>query len=100
MTSAQVNRFCVVTKDMTERERQVVWLVCDGMTNADIAEALGTSVSRVKDALHEAYKRLGIHDRVKLATSVLRFAYEAPTVSVIVSRVDAKNNTMILDTVA
>lgn len=55
--SAQTDR------GLSLRQSQVLQLAGEGMTNRDIAAALGVSVDTVKSHLYEAMRKLGIHDR-------------------------------------
>lgn len=48
---------------LTVRQAQVLQLVRGGLTNREIAAALGVSLETVKTHLHEAMRRLGTHDR-------------------------------------
>ncbi len=51
----------------TERELKIVELVAEGLKNADIASALGTSEHVVKNQLRSIYDKLGMWNRVELA---------------------------------
>lgn len=48
---------------LSRRERQVLDLVADGLTNAEIAEVLGLSPLTVKKHLERVYARLGVANR-------------------------------------
>jgi len=45
----------------------VARLVGDGLTNAEVAKALGIAVSTVKNHLWSAYRKTGAENRVQLA---------------------------------
>jgi ATP/maltotriose-dependent transcriptional regulator MalT len=51
---------------LTERERQVVDLAAQGMSNKDIAEALFVTLKTVEWHLHHAYRKLGVSSRTEL----------------------------------
>jgi DNA-binding NarL/FixJ family response regulator len=54
------------TDSLTQREAEVVAHVGDGMSNKQIADSLSISVSTVKNHLHNAFVKLGVHGRVEL----------------------------------
>jgi DNA-binding NarL/FixJ family response regulator len=49
---------------LSDRQRQVAALVCDGLSNRVIAEKLGLTEGTVKVHLHAIYKGLGIESRI------------------------------------
>lgn len=53
--------------ELTGRERQVALAVAAGMSNGEIAAALGRSTRTVEWHLQQAYSKLGVHDRSSLA---------------------------------
>lgn len=52
---------------LTDREREVLALVVDGMANKQIARRLGISERTVKAHLTSAFQRIGVHDRTQAA---------------------------------
>ena len=52
---------------LTPRQREIVELVCEGMSNAQIAERLYLTESTVKQHLRAAYKLLKVSNRVQAA---------------------------------
>jgi len=52
---------------MTKRERQVVGLIADGMTNKEIAQELHLSTSTVKSHIHNILEKLALRSRVQIA---------------------------------
>jgi two-component system, NarL family, nitrate/nitrite response regulator NarL len=52
---------------LTERERQIMHLVCEGLSNKDIGRQLKLSDGTVKVHLHHIYEKLAIHNRTALA---------------------------------
>ena len=53
---------------LTARQRQVLMLVAEGRTNADIASRLGITPGTVNDILGAAYRNLGARDRANAVT--------------------------------
>ena len=52
---------------MTKRERQVIDLVADGLTNKEIAQSLHLSKYTVKSHIHNILEKLALHTRVQIA---------------------------------
>jgi two-component system response regulator DegU len=52
---------------MTKRERQVIDLIADGMTNKEIAQRLHLSTYTVKSHVHNILEKLALHTRVQIA---------------------------------
>jgi two-component system, NarL family, nitrate/nitrite response regulator NarL len=52
---------------LTQRERQVVELVVQGLTNKEIAKALGIEVTTVKTHVHHLLDKLGLRRRSEFA---------------------------------
>lgn len=50
-----------------KRERAIIELVAQGLTNRDIAEAIGTTEYVIKNYLRVIYDKLGLWNRVELA---------------------------------
>jgi two-component system, NarL family, nitrate/nitrite response regulator NarL len=51
----------------SERERQVIELVAQGLKNREVADAIGTTEHVVKNYLRVIYDKLGLWNRVELA---------------------------------
>ncbi|GLW98980.1 response regulator transcription factor [Microtetraspora sp. NBRC 16547] len=62
---------------VTDRERQVLALIARGLTNPEIADRLGVSVSTVKTHVRRLLAKLSVHDRAQLVI----VAYETGVVS-------------------
>jgi len=52
---------------MTKRERQVIDLISDGLTNKEIAQKLHLSTFTVKSHIHNVLEKLALHTRVQIA---------------------------------
>jgi two-component system nitrate/nitrite response regulator NarL len=52
---------------LTQRERQITRLVCEGLSNKDIGRQVKLSDGTVKVHLHHIYEKLAIHNRTALA---------------------------------
>ena len=51
---------------LTEREKQVVALVADGMSNREVARELNLTHNTIKKYLFRIFNKLGISSRVEL----------------------------------
>jgi DNA-binding CsgD family transcriptional regulator len=56
---------------LTTREREILDLVAEGRTNAEIAERLWLSAGTVRKHLNNVYAKLGVHTRTAAATRFL-----------------------------
>ena len=59
-------------QDLTPRERQVLALLTDGLTNAEIAERLVVSLSTIKSHVSSIISKLGASSRTEAATIAVR----------------------------
>jgi DNA-binding NarL/FixJ family response regulator len=55
---------------MTKREKQVIELVAEGLTNKEIAQKLHLSTYTVKSHIHNILEKLALHTRVQIAKYV------------------------------
>lgn len=56
--------------NLTKRERQILKLINDGATNADIASSLKVSEHTVKSHLYNVYKKIGVRNRLEASNWV------------------------------
>jgi len=57
--------------DISKREQEVVQLICRGLTNQEISDALYISLQTVKDHVHRIFVKTGVRNRVQL-TNLIR----------------------------
>jgi DNA-binding NarL/FixJ family response regulator len=66
---------------LSEREREVYGLLCEGLSNAEIAKRLFISPSTVKVHVHHVFDKLGIRSRTAVAINAAnRRSQAAPTI--------------------
>ncbi len=53
---------------MTKREREVIALIAEGMSNKEIADKLSLSTYTVKSHIHNILEKLALHSRLQIAT--------------------------------
>jgi two-component system nitrate/nitrite response regulator NarL len=72
LSDPQDSLACLSTP-LTERERQIMLLVCKGQSNKEVGRRLGLSEGTVKVHLHHIYQKLAIRNRTSLAASAAHF---------------------------
>ena len=65
---------------MTKREREVIKLICDGLSNKEIGNKLSISAFTVKSHTHNIMEKLTLHTRLEVA----RYSYSTGTLKKIV----------------
>ncbi len=65
----------VPVEHLTEREREVIRLVAQGRSNAEIAQALIISDKTVKTHISNVLSKLGLQDRTQLAIYAIKNGY-------------------------
>jgi DNA-binding NarL/FixJ family response regulator len=55
---------------LTERQSEVLALVATGLSNREVAEVLFLSPETVKDYVHQAFRKIGVRNRVEAANYV------------------------------
>lgn len=53
---------------MTKREREVVELIAEGLSNKEIAERINLAVDTVKSHVHNILEKLALHTRLEIAS--------------------------------
>ncbi len=53
-------------RELTQREREIALLVCEGQSNAEIAAALSKSVLTIKTQLNSVFRKIRVKSRAKL----------------------------------
>jgi DNA-binding NarL/FixJ family response regulator len=53
---------------MTKREREVIVLIAEGMSNKEIAQRLNLSTYTVKSHIHNILEKMALHSRLEIAT--------------------------------
>ena len=53
---------------MTKREREIIPLIADGLTNKEIAQRLNVATYTVKSHVHNTLEKLALHSRLQIAT--------------------------------
>jgi DNA-binding NarL/FixJ family response regulator len=52
----------------TKREREIIPLIADGLSNQEIAQRLNVSIYTVKSHVHSVLEKLAVHSRLQIAT--------------------------------
>jgi DNA-binding NarL/FixJ family response regulator len=60
--------------ELSARQREILELVVEGLSNAQIAGRLYLSESTIKQHLRAAYKELGVHNRTQAAKTMREYA--------------------------
>ena len=69
--------------EISKREREVIQLICKGLSNQEISDALFISLQTVKDHIHHIFVKTGVKNRSSLPTS------SVPNKTYIAQRVDS-----------
>jgi DNA-binding NarL/FixJ family response regulator len=56
------------TVRMTKREREVIALIAEGLSNKEIAQRLNAATYTVKSHVHNILEKLTLHSRLQIAT--------------------------------
>jgi two-component system nitrate/nitrite response regulator NarL len=54
--------------ELSDRQQQIITLVCDGLSNREIAEKLGVTEGTIKTHVHATFEKLGVRSRFELAS--------------------------------
>ena len=60
-----------LTQSLTSRQRQIVLLVSEGLSNKEVCRRLGLSEGTVKIHLHNIYEKVGVNNRTALAAMAI-----------------------------
>jgi two-component system nitrate/nitrite response regulator NarL len=52
--------------ELNTRQQEIITLVCDGLSNKEIAKSLGVTEGTVKIHLHSICEQLGVPSRIEL----------------------------------
>ena len=75
--TAPANRSRPHRINLTRREREVLALLCDGLSNKLIARALGISVSTVKIHVSNIFGELGVSSRLQAVVCARQLGFTA-----------------------
>lgn len=54
-----------MTQNLTEREKQILKLIAEGLTNKSISSLLSITESTVENHIHKIYEKLNISNRAQ-----------------------------------
>lgn len=63
---------------MTHREREVIGLIAEGLSNKEIAQRLSLAPDTVKTHVHNILEKLALHSRLQIAAHAHRSAHQGP----------------------
>lgn len=73
---------------MTKREREVIALLGEGMSNKEIGQKMHVSTYTVKSHIHNIMEKLALHTRLEIAN----YSYSADTLKTIAKSISIINN--------
>ena len=73
---------------MTKREREVIGLLGEGLSNKDIAQKIHVSTFTVKSHIHNIMEKLALHTRLEIAN----YSYNGETLKTIAKSISTINN--------
>ena len=73
---------------MTKREREVIGLLSDGLSNKEIAQKIHVSTYTVKSHIHNIMEKLALHTRLEVAN----YSYTGETLKTIAKSISTINN--------
>jgi RNA polymerase sigma factor (sigma-70 family) len=68
----ELSTFRARLEQLTQREREVIRMVAQGMSNKSVAENLGISEKTVQVHRGSAYRKLDLHNAAEIARLLLR----------------------------
>lgn len=72
----QVDKDPDALRELTERERQVLYLLWDGASTRDVAEQIGVSNSTVRSSIQRILEKLNVQSRLEAVTRAMKAAGE------------------------
>jgi two-component system nitrate/nitrite response regulator NarL len=73
---------------MTKREKEVIRLLGDGLSNKEIAQKINVSIYTVKSHIHNIMEKLALHTRLEIAN----YSYTGETLKTIAKSISTINN--------
>jgi DNA-binding NarL/FixJ family response regulator len=73
---------------MTAREREVIALLGEGLTNKEIAQKIHVSTYTVKSHIHNIMEKLALHTRLEIAN----YSYTGETLKTVAKSISTINN--------
>jgi len=73
---------------MTAREREVIVLLGEGLTNKEIAQKIHVSTYTVKSHIHNIMEKLALHTRLEIAN----YSYTGETLKTVAKSISTINN--------
>jgi DNA-binding NarL/FixJ family response regulator len=73
---------------MTAREREVIMLLGEGLTNKEIAQKIHVSTYTVKSHIHNIMEKLALHTRLEIAN----YSYTGETLKTVAKSISTINN--------
>jgi DNA-binding NarL/FixJ family response regulator len=73
---------------MTKREREVIELLCEGMSNKEIGQKIHVSTYTIKSHIHNIMEKLALHTRLEIAN----YSYTDQTLKTITKSISMVNN--------
>lgn len=70
-------------EQLTPAEREIVSLLCEGLTNPQIAHRLTVSARTVQGHLLRVFRKLGVSSRTELVARMLRAEMQSPPKNVV-----------------
>jgi DNA-binding CsgD family transcriptional regulator len=65
------------TFGITEREKEIIELICQGKSNREIQEALYISLQTIKNYIYNIYQKLNVRNRVELTNLISQLSRDA-----------------------
>ena len=73
---------------MTKREREVIGLLGEGMSNKEIGQRIHVSIYTIKSHIHNIMEKLALHTRLEIAN----YSYTDQTLNTITRSISTLNN--------